>query len=116
MSRTRAQSQAFKVAQIQQKRADRADERLAEVRREGGHLRVHAMNIEAQLQATAEHLIALHVQLATAQCDFEVERALRVAAQQGWQREASQRRQLEALPLWRVAGRRVRAWVGGLCQ
>lgn len=102
MTRARDRGEGFRVAQVQQKRADRADERIAELRRE----LIAAQRVIEQLRGDL---------------DFgERQRAAAVSradlAEQGWQLEAHLRRQHQADPLWRIAARRVRAFVEGVCR
>ena len=94
--------EGFRVAQVQQKRADRADERIAELRRQ----LLAAQREVAQVREDADFV--------------EQQRAAAVRradlAEEGWQVEAHLRRKHEAQPLWRIAARRLRAFAEGVCR
>ena len=102
MTRTKARGEGFRVAQVQQKRADRADERIAELRRE--HLA--AQRVIEQLRGD--------VDFAEQQRAAAVHRA--DLAEEGWQIEEHLRRKHQAEPLWRIAARRLRAFLEGVCR
>ena len=102
MTRAKERGEGFRVAQVQQKRADRADERIAELRRE-----LMATN------RSAEYWRSLAVN-SEQSLDVMMKRAH--LAEQGWQLEAHLRREHEAEPLWRIAARRLQAFFERNCQ
>lgn len=112
MSRSKDRGEGFRIAQGQQKRADRADERLAEVRRE--LVRAKAEASLAQALATAN--IDLMQQLGHLQAELDLERGLLRTCQQGWHLEALRRREDNARPLWRIAAQRLRVLLESTCR
>lgn len=113
MSRTHAQSQPYKVAEIQERRAARAEERLGTMRRNLQRALSDAAGLRLERdEATA--LVTRHAErIEDLELELEHEERQHKTCSQGWQREASAHRQLEALPLWRIAARRMRAWARG---
>lgn len=100
MTRAKARGEGFRVAQVQQKRADRGDERIAQLRRE---------LLAAQREVGEAQGLVAHLE---AQCDAAVRRA--DLAEDGWKVEAHLRRKHEAEPVWRIAARRLRACIEGM--
>jgi hypothetical protein len=120
MSRTRENSQAFRAAEIQSRRAERAEERLAQQQKELTRLRAWARSCELTSEQAAAQRCALQQERDAAIRDLTAIHAAYVPMQHNLARVVVRvfglERQLAAaieMPMWRIAANRLRLWMKG---
>lgn len=102
LSHNKSRGKAFRAMQVQEKRADAANERIAELRRELTLARREAVSERDIAERSQAALVLAHEKTSH--------------LEECWRLEAHLRRELEERPLWRIAARRLRAFLGRSCR